>query len=637
MMKLKFWSILSLFFSSAIISPASAQITIDGSTNTTLTPTDNGVRIDEGDRAGGNLFHSFGEFSVGIGREAFFNNASDIINIFSRVTGGNISNIDGLIRANGSANLFLINPAGILFSEGASLNIGGSFYGSTADSILFPDGVEFAASNPVKPLLTINAPIGLKFRDNLGKIVVSNSILSNFSNTFALLGGEVTLTNTSIESFSGRVEIGAAGKGETIQLSQNPNGSWEVDYDNVTNFENIYINDSSIGSNITNLQAENIIINNSGIVTLLEEDETQQNQGGISLTATNSIQLDDSLLSSQAGNSNNTINLPEQFQNAVFLGGGGNISLNAREIILKNGSGVTASTFSEVPGGNINIEAKEYLEISGVNDDLLESNETSILPSFIAVTVDEQSSGSGGGITITTDRLNITDGSRIDSSTFGSGDAGTIDIKASTSITLSGQISVENLGQKDGGNITIKTDNLVLFDDSEIIANAPEAQGGNITINTQGLFPFDAVEQNLIQASGSNSSLDGEINISTPNTNNFQETLILPKQLLNAKISTLCNTGTSEFIVVGRGGIAPNTLETLHINPIPPDWVELPQEQNNYSKPSFSSISHSLLTPQIVEASGWIINENGKVELIADVNNVAGYNSWENPIQCTNN
>ncbi len=124
--------------------------------------------ITGGETRGSNLFHSFQDFSVGTGNEAFFDNANDISNIFSRVTGGNISNIDGLIRANGSADLFLINPAGIIFGENARLDIGGSFYGSTASSILFENGEFSAADLENPPLLTVNAPIGLGFRDEPG-------------------------------------------------------------------------------------------------------------------------------------------------------------------------------------------------------------------------------------------------------------------------------------------------------------------------------------------------------------------------------------------------------------------------------------------------------------------------------------
>ncbi|MEY4520484.1 MAG: hypothetical protein RLZZ499_3084, partial [Cyanobacteriota bacterium] len=130
--------------------PASAQVTSDDTVNTQVTENGNTAEITGGETRGDNLFHSFQDFSVETGNEASYLNANDISNIFSRVTGGNISNIDGLISANGSANLFLINPAGIVFGEGARLDIDGSFYGSSASSILFEDG-EFSATDLDNP------------------------------------------------------------------------------------------------------------------------------------------------------------------------------------------------------------------------------------------------------------------------------------------------------------------------------------------------------------------------------------------------------------------------------------------------------------------------------------------------------
>jgi filamentous hemagglutinin family protein len=170
---------------SLIATSTKAQITPDGSLPTQVEQQENVAEITGGEQAGNNLFHSFQDFSVPTGNEAFFNNGIDIENILSRVTGGNISSIDGLIRSNGTANLFLINPAGIIFGENARLDVGGSFLGSTATGLLFDDGTEFNAKDMAAPVLTINAPIGLNLRDTTGDISNTGNLNSDRNLTLA--------------------------------------------------------------------------------------------------------------------------------------------------------------------------------------------------------------------------------------------------------------------------------------------------------------------------------------------------------------------------------------------------------------------------------------------------------------------
>ncbi|ESA36005.1 filamentous hemagglutinin family n-terminal domain protein [Leptolyngbya sp. Heron Island J] len=145
------------------IPPAHAQIIPDGTLSTTVTSSDNqNFVIENGDRTGNNLFHSFDTFSIPTNGSAVFNNPTDIENIFSRVTGLSLSNIDGLLQTIGTTNLFLLNPNGIILGPNAQLDIAGSFTASTANSLVFADGAEFSAIAPEPSLLSISVPLGLQ-------------------------------------------------------------------------------------------------------------------------------------------------------------------------------------------------------------------------------------------------------------------------------------------------------------------------------------------------------------------------------------------------------------------------------------------------------------------------------------------
>ncbi|MEH1797290.1 two-partner secretion domain-containing protein [Nostoc sp.] len=209
--------------------PVRAQLIPDktlGSENSVIKPFDalNDL-IDGGAKRGVNLFHSFQEFNVDAGRGVYFNNHG-IENIITRVTGGNASKIFGTLGAYDNANLFLINPNGILFGPNARLALDGSFVASTASGVIF-NGFEFSAVEPKEvPLLTANIPIGLRFRDNPGAIEVNNSRLEVKQGvTLGLVGGNINIDGGGlITPVGSQVELGGLTAAGVVGINKDVNG-----------------------------------------------------------------------------------------------------------------------------------------------------------------------------------------------------------------------------------------------------------------------------------------------------------------------------------------------------------------------------------------------------------------------------
>src|SRR3954463_13477499 len=161
--------------------PVQAQIVTDGSLGPKVSLRGGEIEIgaDLGTRRDDNLFHSFEKFGIATGQTATFTGPGTIRNVISRVTGGEISNIDGTLASRvGQADLYFLNPAGVMFGPSARLDVPGSFHVSTAHELRFDDGVSFSALDKTGSGLTVAAPVAFGFLNRPpGRIALAGSQL----------------------------------------------------------------------------------------------------------------------------------------------------------------------------------------------------------------------------------------------------------------------------------------------------------------------------------------------------------------------------------------------------------------------------------------------------------------------------
>ena len=458
--------------------------------------------ITGGTTVGNNLFHSFENFSVNTGTEAFFNQDIAISNIISRITGSSVSNIDGLIRANGTADLFLINPNGIIFGENASLDLGGSFVASTASSIQFADGEGFSAIAPnAPPLLTVSIPIGLQYGNNSQSIIVEGSgnnlsidldtftvnrgdrplgLEVNSGNTLALLGGDVFLPGGNLTATDGKVVLGSLGANELVRLTRDDLG-WSFDYSQVNNFLNIELF----------LAASIEVSGNNGGEALLQGKEINLADGAAILADTLGDGEGKRLVLSATDNISLTgfagdRFFPTRLSTDVGLNGsgrGGNLFLDTNSLSIDNGAQVNSGTFGLGDAGNLNVTATN-IEVIGESDD-------GEFVSGLFAQADFGETGNGGNLTIVTDSLLVIDGADISTTTFGTGNAGNLNIQANTvelqgfsNLFLSGSgLSVTTEGEGDGGNLNLTTNRLSIAGGADISTTTfGTGNAGNLNI-----------------------------------------------------------------------------------------------------------------------------------------------------------
>ncbi|MEH2290087.1 two-partner secretion domain-containing protein [Nostoc sp.] len=503
-----------------------AQITPDGTlpNNSNVKLENNTFKITGGSQARGNLFHSFKDFSVPTGSEVFFNNPANIQNIISRVTGNSISNIDGLIRANGTANLFLINPNGIIFGENARLNIGGSFFATSANSMKFTDGFEFSAKNPQStPLLTINVPIGLQFGSNAGNISVERSNLQvNPAKSLILVGGNMSMDGGKLVAPSGSVELGGVVGENTVRLFSNgdflglnfPQGVPQADV-SLTNQAEVNVLASSGGSIAVNAANLNISEGSQLITGISGVGSSKTQAGDIKINATGIVAI---------ANSSNISN--QVLKNAV--GNSGNININADSLSLSKNSFLAASTKGQGNAGNVTINTNS---LSVFEDSFLAASANGKKGDAGNININARdrvlfdrggqaytnvtTKGKGGDISISTGLLTVTNGSQLNASTAGVGDAGNISFNIkSFFVTNNSEVTASTSGVGNAGNITIDTDSLSVANESFLAASANgQGNAGNITIDARDTASFEngaKVYTDLNQLSGDATQVKGD-------------------------------------------------------------------------------------------------------------------------------
>jgi filamentous hemagglutinin family protein len=502
------------------ISPAQSQIipdeTLDEESSSVTpnveingTPSD---RIDGGATRGANLFHSFSEFIVGEGQGAYFTNPMGIENILGRVTGVNPSEILGKLGViGGNANLFLINPNGIIFGENASLDVGGSFMATTADSIGLGESGSFNATEPqTSNLLSIN-PSALFFNAMAAQSIVNRSQAANASGetnsvgdpvglqvaegkSLALVGGDVFLDGGNLTATGGKIELGSVAGVGRVSLESSEN-SWLLGYEGVQAFGDIRIEgalaDASEGS--SKIETGNLVVSDGG--QIFTDTFSDEDGGDLNVNATESIEL--------IGTSTNGKPRSGLFARTEGNGNAGNLTIETKNLIVRNSAAVSTLTENNGDGGDLNVNATESIELIGIST----NGKT---PSGLFART--EGNGNAGNLMIATKNLIIRDGAAVSTRTENDGDGGDLNVNATESIELIGTSAVgtrrsglfaDTKASGNAGNLTIATKNLIVRDGAAVSTlTKNDEDGGDLNVNATESIKLIGISTNGKTPSG---------------------------------------------------------------------------------------------------------------------------------------
>ncbi len=515
-----------------------AQVVSDGSMGTAgpLSGPDYVITAQDGRQLGNNLFHSFQTFNLNTGESATFSGPSTIQNIVSRVTGGSPSWIDGTLRsAIPRADFYFINPSGVIFGANAALDVSGSFYVSTADYLKLGRDGRFDASEPSRTILTAADPAAFGFLNPAPAAITLAGSGSEYAalnldcpgiqvdagERIAIVGGNITIgkgplgdvgeVESRLHAPGGRVDlIAVASSGELDISADVPDLRAFSEMADIRIADGSYITASGEGAGTIFIRAGNLFLDNaepaqhtrepSGLYATTWGDT---DGGGIDIHLRGDLWLThDAEISSNNFGAGRDRQVTIEAGN-IFLRDGGSINaftmgsgdgsdviLTAREAVVIDNSGMFAagiysSTFDDGNAGAIRIKAPE---LRVINDGTITGT----------TSARRDSAGRGANIEIDVIRLRLQDGGDIETSTFGHGRAGNLNIRATESVSIQGAGSynsglyADTHGEGDAGQITLRTRHLNVAErgviTTDVTARAGDnAAGGDILLMVENL------------------------------------------------------------------------------------------------------------------------------------------------------
>lgn len=491
-----------------------------------------GELIEGGAERGSNLFHSFQEFNIGEGQQVYFANPAGIESILGRVTGSDPSAILGTLGVRGRADLFLINPNGILLGENAALDVSGSFYATTADAVPLGNEGVFRAIDPASSRLLSVRP-GVSF---LNYLTADSGAIENRATLRGTLGQGLTLSGHTITN-SGDLRVAAG----TIRLETPQTPAHSVSLKEGVILTNVpSIADGVEGGDIRIMTHDLAIAD--GVEIRTDVSGRDSRSGQIQIEATGDVSLARGALISSIIRDEGT-------------GNSGGVSINANSFTMND----SAKIQTDIRAGQ---GATGPIEITTAGDVTLNGTATS--RPRISSNILNDNVGRTGGIAITANNIAMNEGASIAANVApnAQGRAGPIALTAAANVTLDNSAriisNVDGQGTTGGLQLTAGGD-VAVANDASIASNFQGTTGtsGGIAIAASNLFLSSRASIRADVLGGGDSG---------PITITASESVAITDEIVgDATVDQRRSRITSNVSQVGRGDSGGITIEAADV------------------------------------------------------------------------